>query len=393
MKKIILTLTLAVMSLTSFGMSYEQAREHALFLTDKMAYELDLTEEQYEAAYEVNLDYLMGVQTADEVYSEYWRRRNLDLSYILFDWQYTRFCTIEYFYRPLYWYDGFWRFRIFAHYPNRTFFYFGRPGCYITYRGGHSWHMNGGRSWYHGHSFTHHEYGMRGGWDRGGYRNMNNGWRSNDGRHRGISTSQHSTSHRGTGYRGNRTTTDRNNGESNRYDNGSNRGNREGNSTYRDNGSNRGNRTSRGEGYRRSSTRETVGTTPSSNGSGYSPSHSFSNGNNVQRRLNGEGPRQVSQPARGFGNTSSSRIESKDASTMGTSRGIFRSVSPSRSSSNSSGSYSSGSSNTSRSFSGSSSRSSYSGSSRSFSGGSASRSVSSGHSGSSHGGHFGGGNR
>ena len=37
------------------AMSYEQARQQALFLTDKMAYELNLTEEQYEAAYEVNL--------------------------------------------------------------------------------------------------------------------------------------------------------------------------------------------------------------------------------------------------------------------------------------------------------------------------------------------------
>ncbi len=38
------------------AMSYEQARQQALFLTDKMAYELNLTEEQYEAAYEVNLE-------------------------------------------------------------------------------------------------------------------------------------------------------------------------------------------------------------------------------------------------------------------------------------------------------------------------------------------------
>ena len=56
MKKILFTLTLTLISITSFGMSYEKARENALFLTDKMAYELDLTEEQYEAAYEVNLD-------------------------------------------------------------------------------------------------------------------------------------------------------------------------------------------------------------------------------------------------------------------------------------------------------------------------------------------------
>ena len=44
-------------------MSYEHARSQALFLTDKMAYELNLTEEQYEAAFEVNLDYLMSIKT------------------------------------------------------------------------------------------------------------------------------------------------------------------------------------------------------------------------------------------------------------------------------------------------------------------------------------------
>ena len=67
------------------AMSYEQARQQALFLTDKMAYELNLTEEQYEAAYEVNLDYLMGVNTQADLYGPYWERRNMDLSYILLD--------------------------------------------------------------------------------------------------------------------------------------------------------------------------------------------------------------------------------------------------------------------------------------------------------------------
>ena len=73
---------------TASAMSYEQARQQALFLTDKMAYELNLTDDQYEAAYEVNLDYLMGVNTYDDLYGAYWRQRNTDLSYILLDWQY-----------------------------------------------------------------------------------------------------------------------------------------------------------------------------------------------------------------------------------------------------------------------------------------------------------------
>ena len=64
MKKIFLSLiAMLVLTLSANAMSYEQARQQALFLTDKMAYELNLTEEQYQAAYEINLDYLMSIYT------------------------------------------------------------------------------------------------------------------------------------------------------------------------------------------------------------------------------------------------------------------------------------------------------------------------------------------
>ena len=110
------------------AMSYEQAREQALFLTDKMAYELNLDEEQYEAAYEVNLDYLLSVNTYDDVFSDYWIHRNTDLRYILLDWQYEAFCAASYFYRPLWWENGYWHFGIYARYPHRDYFYFGQIG-------------------------------------------------------------------------------------------------------------------------------------------------------------------------------------------------------------------------------------------------------------------------
>ena len=57
MKKIILTMLILVSAtISANAMSYLQAREQALYLTDKMAYELNLNEQQYEAAYEINLD-------------------------------------------------------------------------------------------------------------------------------------------------------------------------------------------------------------------------------------------------------------------------------------------------------------------------------------------------
>ena len=104
MKKMFFALlTMLTFSISANAMSYEQARNEALFLTDKMAYELNLTDEQYEAAYEINLDYLMGVTGRDDVFGTYWERRNLDLSYILLDWQWNAFLAATYFYRPLYW--------------------------------------------------------------------------------------------------------------------------------------------------------------------------------------------------------------------------------------------------------------------------------------------------
>lgn len=159
---------------TASAMSYSQAREQALFLTDKMAYELNLTDDQYEAAYEINLDYLLSVNSDDELYGDYWRWRNIDFSYVLLDWQYRMFCEAAYFYRPLYFSAGVWHFAIYARYPHRDYFYFHRPTVYVSYRGGHSWRQNNGSSWYNGRTFGSRRggdahFGMRDGFKRGDY--------------------------------------------------------------------------------------------------------------------------------------------------------------------------------------------------------------------------------
>ena len=175
-KKLFFALTM--MLTTTMGasaMSYEQARNEALFLTDKMAYELNLTDAQYEAAYEINLDYLMGVTGRNDVFGTYWERRNLDLSYILFDWQWNAFVAASYFYRPLYWEAGYWHFGIYRRYPHRDYFYFGRPHFYATYRGGHAWHIHGTHGYYYGHRShyrpSHREhFGMHDRWNRGEFR-------------------------------------------------------------------------------------------------------------------------------------------------------------------------------------------------------------------------------
>lgn len=189
MKKMFFALMVMLTStMAASAMSYEQARNEALFLTDKMAYELNLTDEQYEAAYEINLDYLMGVSGRNDIFGTYWERRNLDLSYILFDWQWNAYIAASYFYRPLYWEAGYWHFGIYRIYPHRDFFYFGRPHFYATYRGGHAWHLHGTHGYYYSHRShfrpTHREhFGMHDRWNRGDFRNPRHSSTRVTGRH------------------------------------------------------------------------------------------------------------------------------------------------------------------------------------------------------------------
>jgi hypothetical protein len=97
------------------------------------------------------------------------------MSYILLDWQWTAFCAATYFYRPLYWEGGYWHFGIYARYPHRDYFYFGRPVFYASYRGGHAWHRVGGRGWYHSRRTVfcpagRSHFGMLDRWNRGDFR-------------------------------------------------------------------------------------------------------------------------------------------------------------------------------------------------------------------------------
>ena len=141
----IMTMMLAIATSVS-AMSYHEAREKALFLSDKMAYELGLTEEQYEAVYQINLDYLMNMDRHD-IYGNYWGYRNSSLAYVLSDWQYTRYLAADYFYRPVYWRSNAYHFRVYDRYYDRDFYYRARPRVYITYRGDHDRFWYNSRTW------------------------------------------------------------------------------------------------------------------------------------------------------------------------------------------------------------------------------------------------------
>ena len=151
MKKMMLMAMMMTIAISANAMTYNAARNEALFLSDKMAYELGLTNAQYEAVYEINLDYLLNVNSRADVLGPWWDLRNRDLRFVLSTVQYNRYLASTYFYRPLVWNAGGWSFAIYGRYHhNRMFMH--RPAVFVSYRGGHN---HRGASFYAHHHFNH----------------------------------------------------------------------------------------------------------------------------------------------------------------------------------------------------------------------------------------------
>ena len=170
MKRRLYTLVLTVsLALGLNAMPYSVAREQALYLTDKMAYELRLNSWQYEQVYQTNLDYFLSIDSEPQAYGAYWTYRNDDLYYILQEAQYRLYSSIDYFLRPIKWLKGGWHFTVCNHYrPGH--YYYKRPVAYVSYCG---------KSWEHrkpAHRPNYHAHG-------GGHSGHNNGYRPNGGGH------------------------------------------------------------------------------------------------------------------------------------------------------------------------------------------------------------------
>ena len=97
MKKMMIMAIMMVMTITANAMSYKETKKEALYLSDKMAYELIWTDAQYDTVYEINLDYMMFVSGRNDVYGVWWERRNTDLQYILTAYQYNKYIGLFYF--------------------------------------------------------------------------------------------------------------------------------------------------------------------------------------------------------------------------------------------------------------------------------------------------------
>ena len=160
-----LTANMTVMA----GMSTSKVRKETRFLTDKMAYELSLSTQQYNDAYEINYDFIYSVRNimdyvargyewAMDDYYEALDIRNDDLRWVLSDGQYRRFMGADYFYRPIYVTGGRWSLRVYINYPNRGLFYFGVPYHYHTYCGAHYRPHIHHTSYYRGRYNNFHHY-------------------------------------------------------------------------------------------------------------------------------------------------------------------------------------------------------------------------------------------
>ena len=135
MKRYLLTLLIVLTgTLSAKALSYSEARDRAWFLTDKMAYELNLTPDQYDRVYQVNLDYFMSIAYESDCYGHYWSYRDTDLRFILWDWQYRLYVTLDYFYRPIRWVRSAWHYPICDHY-RYGYYYYERPRVYVSYHG------------------------------------------------------------------------------------------------------------------------------------------------------------------------------------------------------------------------------------------------------------------
>ena len=173
MKKMLFTAMMMTIAISATAMSYNAARSEALFLSDKMAHELGLTDAQYETVYEINLDYLLNVDNRSDVFGHWWDIRNRDLRIVLSPWQYDRYIASTWFYRPLSWTAAGWTFPIYSRYAMGRMFKH-RPAVYVTFRGGHS---HRGASFYARHHFDrplpphgHGNAGHHGNWTHNGNR-------------------------------------------------------------------------------------------------------------------------------------------------------------------------------------------------------------------------------
>ena len=132
--RITLMVAMMAIALSAAAMPFSEAKNKALFLSDKMAYELRLSPSQYEALYKINLDYLLNIDDESDVLGFQWENRNRDLKQVLSDAQFDTFKACEWFFHPFACSDDGWTLSVYDHYPDGKLF-MDEPAVYLSYHG------------------------------------------------------------------------------------------------------------------------------------------------------------------------------------------------------------------------------------------------------------------
>lgn len=146
---LLMSLAVSVMLISAQAQNLGNIRVNARFLTDRMAYELNLDAAQRNAIFEINFDFLSNIEPyvydlayadaqAWDYYYHYLDQRNDDLRWVLSSSLYTRFLNLDYFYRPVYARNSGLYLSIYTVYSNRKYFYYDCPSHYRTYNGMHN---------------------------------------------------------------------------------------------------------------------------------------------------------------------------------------------------------------------------------------------------------------
>ena len=134
MKKFYVILLMLGVTLSASALSRSKSKRYALYLTDKMQYELGLTSNQLDAVYQINYDYFRAIYTQLDI-DVYWPERDESMFYVLDEYQYEVYTCIDYFYDPISLSGRTWTLPVYTYYVNTSLFYNPYPSVYYSYRG------------------------------------------------------------------------------------------------------------------------------------------------------------------------------------------------------------------------------------------------------------------
>ena len=99
-----------------------------------MAYELNLTQSQYDSVYEINLDYLLNIDDETSAFGYSLDVRNRDLKQVLNDSQYDNYQACDWFCHPFKCDNNGWTLAVYERYDGLQLF-MDKPDVYLSYNG------------------------------------------------------------------------------------------------------------------------------------------------------------------------------------------------------------------------------------------------------------------